>query len=102
MARRKDIGNGIKIEWHRGAFYRLRSEPGVVSALEGWAERVADEANGLAGTGTGGYRTSSRQGARRPQGRWRTTVITATADVMEDNAANNTLIRALRSVSPIA
>lgn len=84
-----------KIKWKPKGFYRLRSEPGVVAELERRAAKIAARANSMGGTD--GYKTSSVQGRRRPQGRWRTTVITANAEAMRDNAENNTLTRALYS-----
>lgn len=88
------MANGIDIRWKRGGFYALRSEPGVQAALESLAASVAGRANQMAGT-PGGFKTSSLQGARKPQGRWRTTVITATAVAMRKNAKHNTLLKAL-------
>lgn len=84
----------IKVKFINGAFYKLRSEPGVKNALEDLASDVAKRANKMANADNG-FRTSSRQGARRPQGRWRTTVITATAESMRKNAKHQTLIKAL-------
>lgn len=86
--------NGTDLRWKRGAFYKLRSEPGVQQALQELATQVAARANQMAGT-PGGFKTSSLQGAKRPQGRWRTTVITATAVAMRKNAKHNTLLKAL-------
>lgn len=88
----------VDIKWTPGGFYRLRSEPGVRKALDKWADRVASNANRMAGT-KNAYRTSSRQGARRPQGRWRDTVITGNYDAMKDNAKNQTLTKALYSTT---
>lgn len=88
----------VRIRWKMGALYRLRSEPKVVDELEGWAGKVAATANRMGSTT--GYKTSSRQGAKRPQGRWRTTVITANAEAMVDNMRKNTLTKALFSEKP--
>ncbi|MBJ8342779.1 hypothetical protein JGU71_28205 [Antrihabitans sp. YC3-6] len=81
----------MRIKWDPNAFYDLRRSPGVVSDLEERASRV----QAAAGGSEGGYETSSQQGVKSPQGRWRTSVVTATAEAMQDNATNNTLIRAL-------
>lgn len=86
--------SGVNIKWKTGAFYKLRSEPGVQEALEELASAIASRANSMAKT-KNGFRTSSQQGARRPQGRWRTTVITATAEAMAKNAKHNTLLNAM-------
>lgn len=83
-----------QIKWVPGAFYRLRSEPGVRSMEEKWAAKVAQNANQMSKPGAV-YKVSSVQGKKRPQGRWRTTVITATAHAMNDNAKNHTLLKAL-------
>lgn len=88
----------VNIKWVNGAFYRLRSESGVKKALDKWADKVAANANRMAGI-KNGFRTSSRQGARRPQGRWRTTVITANYDAMKDNTKQQTLTKALYSTT---
>lgn len=77
-----------KIVWKQGAFYRLRSEPGVVADLERRAEAVAEAAGD-------GYLAGSRQGASRPQGRWRASVVTGDWDAIVDNARNQTLLKAL-------
>lgn len=82
----------VRIVHHNAGYYALRSDPAVVGLLESHAERIASTANRL---GAGTYATSSRQGVRRPQGRWRTTVITADYAAIRDNAKNNTLIRSL-------
>ena len=85
----------MKIEFNKDAFYQLRSEPGVVGLLEEKAQRLADTANA---SGSGTYAVGSRQGARRPQGRWRASVVTADYAAMRDQAKNHTLQRALGSL----
>lgn len=95
--------NNVRIEWNRGALRSIRygdSAPKVREALEDWAERIAATANG--GISSDGYKTSSRPGRRVKQGRWRTTVITANAEAMQDNASNNTLVRALHARDPLS
>lgn len=84
----------VNIKWKTSGFYKLRSEPGVQKALEELATQVAARSNQMAGT-RDGFRTSSQQGAKRPQGRWRTTVVTATAEAMAKNAKRNILVKAL-------
>ncbi|EME14806.1 hypothetical protein [Rhodococcus triatomae] len=81
----------VKIVWNQGAMYELRSSPEVVALLEAIGNRILEAAGGE----QAGYVMSSQQGAKRPQGRWRVSVATATAEAMLDNAKNNTLIRAL-------
>lgn len=82
----------VRFKWNIPGFYQLRSEPGVVAYLETYAQQVADRANEM---GQGTYAVGSVQGMKRPQGRWRTSVITADARAMANNAKNNTLIKAL-------
>ena len=82
----------MRIKWNVKGFYDLRREPGVVRDLESRAERIASSAEA---TGHGGYETSSQQGARKPQGRWRTTVITADAQAQRETAKNQHLLRNL-------
>lgn len=94
----KKLSNNISIDWKMGALRSIRygdTAPKVRAELEAWAGKIAARANSM--DKTTGYKTSSRAGARRPQGRWRTTVITANAEAMRKNAKHNTLIRALHS-----
>lgn len=81
-----------RIKWNPNGLYNLRRAPGVIIDLERRSRKVADACGA-------GYETSSRQGAKRPQGRWRTTVVTTTWKAKRDNAKNNTLIRNLGSGS---
>lgn len=76
-------------------FYAIRRAPGVVEKLDRMAKAVADQANQSADLEEEGYKTSSVQGEKKPQGRWRTTVITATEEATMDNASNNTLVKSL-------
>lgn len=92
------MASKVRIRWKMGALHRIRSAPKVVDELEDWAGKVAATANRMGKTD--GYKTSSRQGAKRPQGRWRTTVITANAKAMRDNMKSNTLTKALFSEKP--
>ncbi|MCH9731609.1 MAG: hypothetical protein K0U84_18365 [Actinomycetia bacterium] len=85
----------MKIKWRKGAFYDVRRLPKVVATLERSAERIAEHANGMGGTGDGGYMTGSQQGRRAPQGRWRASVVTATGPTIVDNARNNTLVKSM-------
>lgn len=86
----------IRIKHKVGGYYRLRSSGGVQTFLEGAAEDVAARANAqLKGKGGKGFKTSSRQGAKRPQGRWRTSVAAVTPYAARANAKRNILLRAL-------
>ena len=83
-----------RVEFKAGAFYKLRSEPGVRRDIAARTERIMRAANSGAGF-EDDYRSSTMQGARRPQGRWRGSVITATVRAMRDNAKNHRLLRSL-------
>lgn len=83
-----------RVVFHPGAFFKLRTEPGVQRDIDRRTRRIADAANSSAGL-ENDYRTSGQIGARRPSGRYRGTVITATARAMRDNAKNHRLLRSL-------
>jgi hypothetical protein len=85
----------MRIKVKDSALYELRRLPKVVDAVERISETIADQANGnVEGEG---YKTGSRQGLRKPYGRWRASVVTADAESMADNGKNNTLVRLLNS-----
>lgn len=87
-----------RLKWNRRGLYDLRRAPGVVADLEKRAEAIAAAAESSAaasGWPDAKYATGSQQGVRRPQGRWRTSVVTANAEAMLDNAKNDTLLRNL-------
>lgn len=85
----------IKVKHKVGGYYKLRSAPGVVAFEEGAAEDVAKRANAQLKGGGEGFRTSSRQGAKRPQGRWRTTVAAVSPYAKRANAKYNLLLKSL-------
>lgn len=87
------MASRIRVKINIPGLYALRSEPGVVAKEQSLARGIARRAN--AAGGNGGYKVSSRQGAKRPQGRWRTTVITANWEAARDNAKHNRLAREL-------
>ncbi len=84
----------VRFEWLPNALYEMRSDPALVAAEEALAQQIADTAN-AAGKGT--FAVGSRQGMRRPQGRWRTTVVTADAKAMASDRKHNILVRAMGS-----
>lgn len=86
-----------KVKMNRRGFYEVRRAPKLIDMIDGITKKIADEANSMAGLHAG-YRTSSRQGKARPQGRWRGTAITADSDAQQDNAENNTLLKAFNRV----
>lgn len=84
----------MRIDWNVDGFKELRRDPALIAAEEEAAHKVADAAMAM---GKGEYAVGSRQGAARPQGRWRTSVVTADAKAMAENAKHNILIRAMGS-----
>lgn len=84
-----------RIKHRNRGHYEIRRAPGVQSRLEAEATRIATAANNALGE-PDQYRTSSMQGRRRPYGRWRTTVITATWKAKYYEAKTNFLSRKLR------
>ena len=86
----------IRVKHNVGGYYKLRAAGGVKAFEEGAAEDVAARANAqLKGKGGKGFKTSSRQGAKRPQGRWRTTVAAVSPYAKRANAKYNILLKAL-------
>ena len=83
----------MKIKWRNDSLYEMRSLPKLVALLENISGNIADRANEQ--LDEEGYFTGSRQGARKPYGRWRTSVVTGTGEAMRDDAKNNTLLREL-------
>jgi len=83
----------MKIKVKDSALYEIRRLPKVVALLEDISGKIADRANEQ--LDEEGYFTGSRQGARKPYGRWRTSVVTGTGEAMRDDAKNNTLLREL-------
>lgn len=88
----------MKIKWNRSGLREIRygdADRRVITFLENEVEKVADRANSAAQVDGAKYVTGSQAGRRRPQGRWRTSVVTANYAAMRDNAKHNTLTRAL-------
>lgn len=77
----------MKFEPNHDALYRVRSE--LARPL------VDSTAAAMARAAGPGYRWSSQQGAKHPQGRWRAIVYPSTWRARQDNAANNRLVRTL-------
>lgn len=84
----------IRIKFKPGALYDLRRDPAVIGFLEGKGELVMDAANQSLPERVG-YRMSSSQGKKKPQGRWAVRVYTSSNHAKHSNAVHNTLIRAL-------
>ncbi|ADX42595.1 hypothetical protein [Gordonia phage GTE2] len=80
-----------RVRLNRKGFREIRSAPRLVAKIDKITSGIADRAN--RNLDEPGYKTSSVEGAARPQGRHRGTVITATQEAKEDNAANHTLLK---------
>lgn len=78
----------MKIKWHTQGFYDLRRDARVQNYLNSEAHKVASRAGE-------GFEVDSKQGEKKPQGRWRATIYAATPKAMNRNAKRNTLLRAL-------
>ena len=85
-----------RLEFKRGAFRELRFDPAIRRDINRRAKAIADKANNDSDLDNG-YRVGSRAGARRPQGRPRATVVTATGDAVRDSAKNDRLLRSLNA-----
>lgn len=83
-----------EIKWNNRAFYDLRRDPAVVAELERRGRRVVKAANDSLKEKQG-YRMSSFQGKRKPQGRWFVQVYAASRHAKHSDAVHNTLVRVL-------
>lgn len=95
----------LEIEYNKAALRKIRygdADRRVINYLEKHVQKVADRANRMAranGWKNANYATGSQPGRRNPQGRHRTSVVTANAEAMLDNAKSNTLTKALFSTA---
>lgn len=78
----------IRFRWKPEALYDVRRLPAVQAEVERHAARIATAAGA-------GFVWSSRQGMKRPQGRWRAIVYPDTWSARRRNASQNTLVRVL-------
>lgn len=86
--------SNVRLKFKRQAFYDLRRASGVVDFLESEGKSLVDDANGTLPERVG-YRMSSSQGAKRPQGRWAVRVYTSSNHAKASNAKHNTLMKLL-------
>ncbi len=90
----------VQIQWNKNVFYDVRRMESVQDVLEQIADGIATRANSAIPDvdgypeGTEHFVTSSQQGKRNPQGRWRTTVATGTVYAKRHNAIHNTILKA--------
>lgn len=99
--------NRVQVKWRVSGFRDLRRDPAVIRELERRGRQIASAANKTldenklrnkvaAGRARSvGYKVSSFQGRRKPQGRWFVQVYTSSRHAKYSNARHNTLIRVL-------
>lgn len=88
----------IKVKINNQGFYNLRRDPGLVSKMERGAQSVASQSMSQAQAAghDANYAVGSVQGARKPQGRWRVSIITANAAAMVDNHYYQRILKNMR------
>lgn len=88
----------IKVKLNNQAFYNLRRDPAIVRRLEKGAERVASESMVQAQSAghDAHYAVGSVQGKKKPQGRWRVSIITANFAAMLDNYKHQRILKNMR------
>lgn len=84
----------IRVKFRRNGFYEIRRAEKLVEFLEAAGTSMTNDANATLPEGVG-YRMSSGQGKRRPQGRWAVRVYTSSNHAKRSNARNNTLLKIL-------
>lgn len=84
----------MRIKWNNRGFYDIRRQPALVAQEEKLARGIAARAN--AELGEPGFQVGSRQGARRPQGRWRTSVAAVTMHARRADRKRNILLKSLK------
>jgi hypothetical protein len=82
----------VRYKWNDNNFYKMRSEPQIIAVLEDIGSEVVENANANSGLDDG-YDMVSKQGARRPYGRWHVRVFTRTNRAKKFEATNNQLVR---------
>lgn len=87
------MASKVTVKMNIPGFYQLRREPGVVADLVARGKRVQSVASSDGGT----YVMGSRQGAKRPQGRWRVDVATGDYRTRVKNRKHNSLMRGLNA-----
>lgn len=90
----------INLKWSNKSFFDLRRDPAVIKELERRGRQIVDAANRTLDEGRG-YRMSSAQGRKKPQGRWFVNIYTASNHAKYSNAKHNTLIRVLNETQGV-
>lgn len=83
----------VRFKTNLSAHYEVRRMPALVAFLEQEGTDIMESANDT--LDEEGYRMSSGQGRKKPQGRWAVRVYTVTNHAKRSNAINNTLVRLL-------
>lgn len=86
--------DGVTVKINNRGTYDLRRDPAVIKELERRGRRIMDAANETLPERQG-YRMSSFQGKKKPQGRWFVQIYTSSRHAKHSNARRNTLIRML-------
>lgn len=86
----------IRFKTDIAGFYDVRRMPKLIDLLESHGKSIMDGANDTLPEGEG-YRMSSGQGRKKPQGRWAVRVYTASNHAKASNARRNTLVSLLSS-----
>lgn len=86
----------MRIDFNNSGFYDLRRHPNTRTMLEMYGELVMAAAN--ATIDEDGYHMASEQGAKKPEGRWRVAVFTASDEAKRSNAKHNTLLRLINGI----
>lgn len=84
----------VRFKYRRGALFDVRRLPDVVARLEAEGRQRLNSANATLPDAEG-YRMSSKQGRKNPQGRWAVRIYTASNHAKRSNARHNTLVRLL-------
>jgi hypothetical protein len=80
----------MRVDFKMSGYRAIRTSAGVTAELHVLTEAIAAECNASSNT-DGGYVANVSKGRSRSRG----SVVTANAAAIEDNARNNTIIRAV-------
>lgn len=101
------------LKWKDSQFYKIRNAPKVVKELEQRGREITAAANKtLDENSVGsrvrdrrisrvGYKMSTFQGKRKPQGRWFVQVYTSSRHAKHSDAKHNTLVRVLNDTQNV-
>lgn len=104
--------NDFTVKINQKSVREIRSSKPVVAELERRGRKIVNAANKTLGEnslvsrianrrGRVGYRMSSFQGKRKPQGRWFVQIYTASNHAKHSEAKHNTLIRVLNGTQGV-